>query len=227
MKSTTYIFLFILIVSSGCQEKVTVALDNSREIGVEVGVDGESVYIPQHQMVWVELGVGNHELVVSDSAGNQLLTREFDVSGEGLVATNPSGYVLVKKAFSGADLAKAEDSEQLEEKELEIGGQKYTGPYTYFSEDNIFIKKTWDYYPIENFPVRMVVENMDTLMVKSKLYRESDFIGEYDQSLRDLVNEMTEISADMRAVLDSLGMDVDIAEVIRYLKLESAKSNEK
>lgn len=218
------ILMVLACLLPACRERALVGIDNPTDERIRIQLDGESTEILPQQLIWSELTLGEHTLVVQDSNRNERLNKKFILTGPGLVRTSPAGYVLCRKVYAGDNLAKEKIGAQLPDNEVVIHGQRFEGPYDLVKDDNIFLEKSWDYYPTENFPARLAAPHTDTFMIRTKLFREDDFLGEYDRSLANLLGEMAEISDSMAAVLDSMGIDAEVGDVIRYLKLEAAKN---
>ncbi|MBU2994884.1 hypothetical protein KO500_00465 [Cellulophaga baltica] len=163
----TFLSLSLLSVSCG-SGSVDLAIDNPTTEPVIIRVDSLEVEIPAEQVVWVEMGKGNHSLTLKNDSivnfnfvsdvymVNPTLT-EYLMAGE--YYGNNNSYAMYQMANTNT---------------VEFLGIELEGDYAIVKD--LINPITWDYGPRETLPETIQMESGASYEVLQKLFSPIEFI---------------------------------------------------
>ncbi|NJB35011.1 hypothetical protein [Croceivirga sp. JEA036] len=169
--------LLICILLASCSSNVDLAIDNPTDQPVFIKVDDLEVEIPANEVVWVEMGKGDHELTLQNDS---LVKHNFDQS---LYMINPTlnEYLLMEEYYgSDAFYSSYEMTSKFSSKTVNYMGIEFEGNYDVV--DKLINTVTWDYGPREKLPEMVQVESGENYTVLKKLLSPTEFIEMVQQS---------------------------------------------
>ena len=66
MKKLFVLSILSALLLSSCSHTVDLAIDNPTKFSVEVKIDTLSVMVPPKEVVWVEMGPGEHQITLEN-----------------------------------------------------------------------------------------------------------------------------------------------------------------
>lgn len=175
LKYSTLFVLFLLVVS--CSNSVDLAIDNPTDLPINIKVDSLEVEIPAKEVVWVEMGKGEHQVTFGNDS---IVKYNFDQS---VYMVNPtlSEYLLTEEYYgSNAYYQTYELTAKMSEKSVTYMGIEFEGNYEVVK--SLLNPVTWDYGPRENLPEVVQVEDGENYTVLKKLLDPQEFIQMIQES---------------------------------------------
>lgn len=178
-----FIILFSsLLLVSACTTEVV--LDNPTGQTFLVNIDEQAYTLSPLKSQKVTLKEKSVQIIVKDTAENEIVNEAVQISGEGIINPTLSLYVIQKDVYcSLKDYEKYK--EKLNLKESVLVNEKEYENVDFTLENRLFISKNWDYGLSEAFPKDIVVSDFQLV---SKIFRidalekSFGFMGELDFS---------------------------------------------
>lgn len=190
-----YFGLILGLFLAACSNKVKVTVDNPLKEKLLVKVDGERFTLEGEKQKELMLDAGEHTFETHTE-------KEFLDKGsftlretEGILNVSHSAYILWKEIFSIYSPSEKSYNGIVREDTFEMDGKKYWGPFHYFSPQNKFIPKQWDYDVTQTLSDSITIPNGEEYKIVSKLYRQPEFILNYKRQYEidtEKVNDLLE-----------------------------------
>lgn len=167
--------LFILsflsaVFFTSCSDTVDLAIDNPTEFSVEVVVDTLRVVVPPKEVVWVEMGKGEHQLTLENDS-----IIKFNFTAE-VYMVNPSlSEYLLADEYYGPELYQDSYASTLTNKEVTFLGIPMEGNYDVVND--VINEVTWDYGPRESLPEMVEVDSDESYTSLVKAYDPQEFMA--------------------------------------------------
>ncbi|MFC5047643.1 hypothetical protein ACFSTE_06085 [Aquimarina hainanensis] len=156
-----FLLVFISFLALSCSNNVDLAIDNPTNLPVEVKIDTLLVEVPAKEVVWVEMGKGEHTVTL---ANDSIITHNFT---ERLYMVNPTETrYLLSEQYYGSPAFQNSYISTLPSKKITYLGTEIEGNYDVIS--NVITKVSWDYGPRESLPEMVQVDSDEqyTLLLK-------------------------------------------------------------
>ena len=154
-------FALLGVLLGACSNNVDLAIDNPTEFSVEVSVDTLRVEVPPKQVVWVEMGKGEHQITLQNDS---VIKYDFQ---DRLYMINPtlSEYFL-NEQYYGSPAYQDSYVSILPSKKITLLGQEMEGNFDVIKD--VINKVNWDYGPRETLPEMVQVDSDEqyTLLLK-------------------------------------------------------------
>lgn len=174
MKSLFYVaigaFVLYLIFKPS---KIDLAVDNPSDNPITVTIDELAVEVPPSEVVWVEMGKGNHTVTLEDGSAH-----DFDYqSGAYFLNPTKSSYLITEHFFGTTAAQKSYELTQtlMSAKKDSIEYMGITLPSTYGKVDDLITKVTWDVGARETVPESVQVEESADHVILKKLMDPNEF----------------------------------------------------
>ena len=171
MKNLLFCAAFSIALFS-CSSNVDLAIDNPTEFPVEVTIDTLRVEVPAKQVVWVEMGKGEHKVTL---ANDSIISFNFT---DDLYMLNPTQTkYLVSEQYYGPPAFQASYNHVLPNKTIEFLGTEIEGNYKTISD--VINKVSWDYGPRESLPEMIQVDSDEMYTVLLKVSDPYEIMEQY------------------------------------------------
>jgi hypothetical protein len=152
-----------------CSSNVDLAIDNPTDTPVIVKIDTLTVEIPARQVVWVEMGKGEHQITLENDS-----VVKFDFQNS-LYMINPTLSEYLKfEEFYGDAMSQAMYSSSIPLQNVKFLGTEFEGNFEVVK--NLINPVTWDCGPREALPEMVEVEEGDNYTTLMKLCDTREFI---------------------------------------------------
>ncbi len=170
MKKIFALLVFSTVLFTSCGGSgVDLAIDNPTKFSVEVMVDTLRVVVPPKEVVWVEMGKGEHMITLENDS---IINYNFT---EPLYMINPSlTEYLAYEEYYGPELYQNSFMGSMPNKTVTFLGIEFEGNYEVIN--NVINKVTWDYGPREKLPEMVEVDADEMYTSLVKLYDPREFI---------------------------------------------------
>ena len=184
MKNLIPVLLLSVLLTSCGGNLVDVAIDNPTEEAIVVTIDSLVVEVPGHEVVWVEMGRGEHKVILENDS-----TVIFNFTGDAYML-NPSltSYLKYEEVY-GADMA-ASIANILPSKTVNYLGLELEGNFDVVNE--LITPVTWDYGPREELPEMVEVDSDENYASLVKLMDPMEFINKMTSAAAEEGIEATE-----------------------------------
>ncbi len=160
------------ILMYSCGNQVDLAIDNPTEFPVEVTVDTLRVEVPAKEVVWVEMGKGEHKITL---ANDSVVSFNFT---ERMYMVNPTlTEYLVTEQYYGSAAYQNTYTGLLPNKKVTFLGNEFEGRYQVIGD--VINKVTWDYGPRESLPEMVEVDEGEAYTVLLKLSDPYELMQQY------------------------------------------------
>lgn len=180
-----YIFLaiaaFVLFVIFS-PSSVDVAIDNPTDSPVTVTIDELTVEVPAKEVVWVEMGKGEHTVELEDGS-----THPFDYSDAAYFLNPTQSSYLVEDHFYGDLASQLSYSASNPDRTVTFMGMELAGQYTLV--DDLITPVTWDVGARENMPESVSADSDESYVVMKKLIDEGEFTNMIISEMQNRVSE--------------------------------------
>lgn len=171
MMKNVFLTLLLLVLVTSCSSKVDLAIDNPTETPVVVKIDTLEVEIPARQVVWVEMGKGEHQVTLENDS---IVKFNFQKS---FYMLNPTlrEYLITKEFYGSSSYAHIADAVgAANKKKVNFLGVDFEGNYSVVRD--LINPVTWDYGPRETLPEMIQMESGENYTFISKMYDELEFV---------------------------------------------------
>jgi hypothetical protein len=156
------LILFLICVSYSCSSKVNLAIDNPTNESVLVSVDSLLVEVPSRQVVWVEMGKGEHQIKLENDS-----VIKFNFTEE-IYMVNPTlTRYLMYEEFYGNPMYQKLYNSSISSKTLNYLGMEIEGNYEVV--EDVINRVRWDYGPRETLPETVLIEEGEPYTTLIKL----------------------------------------------------------
>jgi hypothetical protein len=169
MKKLILLSILSAVLFTSCSNNVELAIDNPTEFSVEIVVDTLRVIVPPKEVVWVEMGLGEHQLTLENDS---IITYNFTEEVYMINATL-SEY-LVSDEYYGPDMFSENFASTIPSKEVTFIGFPMEGNYDVIKD--VINKVTWDYGPRETLPEMVEVDADESYTSLVKVYDSNEFL---------------------------------------------------
>lgn len=176
MKNVFFAALMLLVLAS-CSSNVDLAIDNPTSEPVVVKIDSLVVEVPPREVVWVEMGKGEHQVTLENDS---IVKFNFQQS---VYMVNPTlrEYLITKEYYGSEAYASiAQSASAINKKKVTFLGVEFEGDYDVVK--NLINPVTWDYGPREALPEMIQMDADENYALISKMYDEVEFIEAMSQN---------------------------------------------
>ncbi len=169
----------IALLTSCGSDMVDLAIDNPTDFPVYLKVDTLEVEVPPKEVVWVEMGKGEHTITLS----NDSIIKYNYIPGVYMINPTLSQYLLTETVYGSSIYA---DMTSLPNKIVDFYGIELEGPYEVYSD--VIVAATWDYGPREPLPDMIEMDEGESYAIMKKLVDINDLVemmGSYDEEYED------------------------------------------
>ena len=178
MKKLFILSILSVVFFSSCSNTVDLAIDNPTDASVEIVVDTLRVMVPPKEVVWVEMGPGEHQLTLE----NDSIIKYNFTEPVYMINASLSEY-LVTDEYYGPPAFQNSYVSSLPNKEVTFLGMPLEGNFDVVKD--VINKVTWDYGPREALPDMVEVDADESYTTLVKVYDAYEFIelmGSYEGS---------------------------------------------
>ncbi len=174
MKTIVLLFTLSLALFSCSSNNVDLAIDNPTDMSIIVKVDTLTVEIPANEVVWVEMGKGEHSITLEDG---QVTKFNFQ---EAAYMLNPTKSEYLKfEEFFGSAIYESSYTSKIPYQKVNYYGLELEGNYEIIKE--LINPISWEYGPREELP--SMIETDANYEVMAKLLDVNEFIKLMQQNL--------------------------------------------
>lgn len=169
MKKLFVLSILSALLLSSCSNTVDLAIDNPTKFSVEVKIDTLSVMVPPKEVVWVEMGPGEHQVTLENDS---IIKFNFT---DRLYMINPSlSEYLMYEEYYGPEMFQNSHASTLSSQKVTFLGIEFEGNYRVIND--VINKVTWDYGPRETLPEMVEVDADESYTTLIKLYDPREFV---------------------------------------------------
>lgn len=161
---------------------IDLAVDNPTDSPITVTIDQLSIEVPPREVVWVEMGKGEHTVTLEDGS-----THPFDyTSGAYFLNPTQSEYLVTEEFFGGgADQMSYALSNP--DRTVVYMGMEIEGRYEVVKD--LVSKVTWDVGAREQMPESVQADEDENYVVMKKLIGPSEFMDQIRQAMQQAAQE--------------------------------------
>lgn len=183
MKYIIYIGIavFLLFMFFG-PSSVDLAIDNPTERALTVSVDDLHVDVPPNEVIWVEMGKGEHVITLEDGS-----EHPYNFEKRAYMLNPTMSEYLVTESFFGTEASRVEYELKSPKKTVEFMGIEFEGNYDVVNE--LISEVTWDIGAREAVPMSVEADADATYVVIKKLMSTPEFYAQIRESLQETVEQ--------------------------------------
>ena len=185
MKKFLLLMITSIVLMSCSGSSVDLVIDNPTDYPVIVKVDTLSVEIPANEVVWVEMGKGEHQITLEDNS-----VTKFNFTESRYMLNPTKSEYLKTEEYYGTSSANSLAMATAKNKKVEFLGIPLEGNYEVVKD--LIVPITWDYGPREALP-EMIEMDSDSATL-TKLYESKEFIKMIEAEMASMTDEATENS---------------------------------
>lgn len=184
MRTLSAYLLCCLLFVTACENTLSIRVDNPRDYAIEVQVDQQSFALSPGSHALVSLAPGEHE-VITWRDGQVSVRGFFTAEEDGLLNATRAYYIRLRDIFYRADAMNEAPTGILNSTTIEVYQQPFTGDLVVYSDESLFIPKSWNQSPDESLPETgsLKIRKNPGYRLVSKLYRVDDFVKEYGETM--------------------------------------------
>ena len=176
MKKIILLFAASFALYSCGSGSVDLAIDNPTDQSIIVKVDTLTVEVPAKEVVWVEMGKGEHEITLEDDT-----KTKFDFTEAAYLLNPTKNEYLKTEEFYGSTIHQNSFAHQLPKKSIEYYGMPLDGNFDVVR--NLINPISWDYGPREVLPEMLEMEGEYEVVIKLHDFNEfSEIINQEFES---------------------------------------------
>lgn len=175
MQKLIFALLLTSVMVVSCGKNIEV--DNPRPEEVLFVVDGSETKVPGKGKAELSLSPGRHDVKVVGHDGIVFQTGQIEVKEGGLLHSGATDYIVWRQLYG----LQANRSELLNEKWLALDSVKVHGDFRLYPDSVIYIEKNWEDGIDDELPKEQTLFITSDFVIKSKIFRLSDFIHTYRQ----------------------------------------------
>lgn len=190
MKKLIFIALLTLTLGS-CSSNVDLAIDNPSSEAIVVKIDTLLVEVPAKEVVWVEMGKGEHQVTLDNDS-----IVKFDFQQQAYMLNPTLSEYIMMEEYYGSPAYQNLAASTIPKKKVTFLGIELEGNYEVVK--NLINPVKWEYGPREALPEMIEVEEGDNYTLITKLYDTMEILsmmGQNDSSY-DETNAETEATID-------------------------------
>lgn len=199
MRTLPAYLLCCMLFVTGCDDTLSISVDNPQDYPIEVQVDQQSFALDPGSHILISLPPGEHE-VITYRDGQVSVRGFFTAEKDGLLNATRAYYIRLRDIYFRADAMAEPPAGILDLATIEVDQQPFTGDLVVYSDESLFIPKSWNQSPDESLPEpgSLKIRKSPGYRLVSKLYRVDDFLKEYGKTLIPVD------TASYRAYIDSI-----------------------
>lgn len=159
MKTIVLFFALSLTLLSCSDNLVDLAIDNPTDMSIIVKIDTLTVEIPANEVVWVEMGKGEHTVTLEDDS-----KTVFNFTEKAYMLNPTISQYLKFEEFYGSALYENSYSHRIPSQSVEFYGMPLEGNYDVVKD--LINPITWDYGPREVLPEMVETEENYEVLIK-------------------------------------------------------------
>lgn len=165
-----------------CSSNVDLAIDNPTDTPVIIKIDTLTVEIPARQVVWVEMGKGEHQITLENDS-----VVKFNFQ-DNLYMINPTLSEYLKfEEFYGDTMAQMMYKSSIPLQKVNFLGTEFEGNFEVVKK--LINPVTWDCGPRESLPEMVEVEEGDSYATLTKLCDVREFLQMVQSQSTDEVDD--------------------------------------
>lgn len=167
MKNSFLLLIASILFYSCSSNNVDLAIDNPSDRSIIVMVDTLMVEVPPKEVVWVEMGKGEHKITLEDDS-----ETVFNFTDKAYMLNPTKSEYLKFEEFYGNSIMQSTYVSQIASKEIMFYGIPMEGKYEVIKD--LINPITWDYGARESLPE--MVETDGDYEVLTKILDYNEFI---------------------------------------------------
>lgn len=178
MKRTFIALLSLSAVLVSCSSNVDLAIDNPTSEAIEVAIDSLVVEVPPREVVWVEMGKGEHQITLSNDS---TVTYNFQ---QAMYMLNPSltEYLKYEQLYGDEIFGKMHVS-SIPDTTIIYLGMEIEGNYAIVKD--LVNPISWDYGPRESLPEMVEMDASERYTTLIKLADPIELINEVSSGMSE------------------------------------------
>lgn len=175
MQKLWFPLLLIGTLLVSCSKNIEV--DNPRPQEVMFVVDGAETKVPGNGKAEMSLSPGRHDVKVLGHDGVVFQEGQIEVKEGGLLHSGGTEYIIWRQLYG----LQANRKELLNEQWLALDSVKVHGDFKLYPDSVMYIEKNWEDGIDDELPKEQTLFITSDFVIKSKIFRLSDFIHTYRQ----------------------------------------------
>ncbi|WP_445455899.1 hypothetical protein [Flavobacterium sp. HNIBRBA15423] len=187
MKNLIFITLLTLTLGS-CSSNVDLAIDNPSSEAIIVKIDTLLVEVPAKEVVWVEMGKGEHQVTLENDS-----IVKFDFQQEAYMLNPTLSEYIMMEEYYGSPAFQNSAVSTIPNKKITFLGIELEGNYEVVK--NLITPVKWEYGPREVLPEMIEIEEGDNYTLLTKLYDTLEILnmmGQDTSSSDEVTEPLTE-----------------------------------
>lgn len=176
------IFLLYIFLRPGT---IDLAIDNPLDRAITVSVDELHVEVPAKEVVWVEMGEGEHTVTLEDGT-----THPYNYDSGAYFFNPTQSEYLVTESFFGDESANLSYSLSNPGKKVEYMGMELEGNYEVVKD--LISKVTWGVGAREAMPNSIEADADENYVIVKKLMDPNEFTQQMIEAFRNMPAEETQ-----------------------------------
>lgn len=183
MKKYIYGAILLFIIYSFMKpSSIDLAIDNPSDRAITVSVDELHVEVPPKEVVWVEMGEGEHTVTLEDGT-----THPYNYDSGAFFLNPTKSEYLVTESFFGDESANLSYRLSNPGKTVEFMGMELEGNYDVVKD--LVSKVTWSVGAREAMPNSVEADSDQNYVIVKKLMDENEFAQEMIEAIRSMPAE--------------------------------------
>jgi len=164
-------FFAVIVLLTACGSGVDLAIDNPTNKPVTVKVDTLEVEIPAQEVVWVEMGKGDHQITLENDS-----VVKFNFTAP-VYMVNPtlSQYLETEEYYGSQSAYNTYNMFSAAKKKDSVDYMGFRFPGNYAVVKDLINPITWDYGPRETLPQTVEIDSYEGYAVLKKLMSPQEF----------------------------------------------------
>ncbi len=177
MKTSFALIVCLLFAAClcSCSSNVDLAIDNPTEEPIIVTIDTLMVEVPGREVVWVEMGKGEHQVTLA----NDSVVR-FNFTEEMYMLNPTQTEYLMFEQFYGNQMFMGQHVSTIPKQTVNYLGIELEGNYAVVK--GLIVPITWDYGPREALPQTVEIDSEDQYATFVKISDPIELVNELQQS---------------------------------------------
>lgn len=191
MKKLIFIALLTLTLGS-CSSNVDLAIDNPSSEAIVVKIDTLLVEVPAKEVVWVEMGKGEHQVTLDNDS-----IVKFDFQQQAYMLNPTLSEYIMMEEYYGSPAYQNLAASTIPKKKVTFLGIELEGNYEVVK--NLINPVKWEYGPREALPEMIEFEEGDNYTLITKLYDTMEILSMMGQN----DSSYDETNAETEAIIDT------------------------
>ena len=161
-----------LLISCG-----NIEIDNGSNLTLLVKVGDHNLELGPGERENITCKPGEYTLHIQQHTGELLTDTTISVRKAGLINAGATTYVIWRDLYG----LQGDRETLLNEAWVEMDSVEYYGDFKQINPEQLYVESTWDYGLEESFPTSKSLMIFKDFSLKSKIFRQTDFVNEYSR----------------------------------------------